>query len=1001
MKKPAFRPPLILVPILLLLLVEIVLAYTNFKPGTYLMGWDNIMPEFNFGVNVQRSLVSVWQGYRGLGLYDGMSQSANLIHTLILWCLSWLLPQNTLRYAFHFGMHYLGGVGMFVLLYRIFQNHKKRLSISFVPSLFYMLNLFTIQMFYTPLEAFSTHFASLPWLALGILNYMQIGKRRDLLLLFSILLLTTPAYFVATLIFPVVILIGAFSLVQIVQSQKKSIEIKRFLVVLGSFFCINAFWLMPFIIGALSNGPVIAGAKINQMSSNEIFLRNQVFGNITDVLLLRGFSLNFTDLLANGTTGLMMQTWRNAIYSPLGVAFSLTLLLVAVVGIGSILVSYSKHRKRPKTLPESIGLSALLIFIASFFMLGNDVPLLSEISNYIRSSIPFFGEAYRFPFTKFSLLFVFGYSLLFAIGLFEISERWQKSKRIVTGSFFMVSTSIILLALPAFTGNLFYENLKINLPKQYLDLFSYMSKQKADQRVALFPAFEYWSWKYYRWGYRGSGFIWQGIQQPLLHRAFDPWSRGNENFYWELSQAMYRKNKHQLEQVLQKYQVTYLLQDTSMISAGHDLQLFNEDSKNLFSESQNIQLERNFGDISLYRFNLNHQENFVSIASNLPKVYPIYQANNNDRVYQLNGDYISTNLVKDANIAYPFRSLATNRSVDEREFKVFENDTDFSLRSTVLNDQNGWPIQSGIYSKKENLIYDTNTQGGLESVNVTDCDQNLSGKSDASNSQYGEQKWLHLEATADKQCLSFGLGPITHSQGYLVSVQSRHLGGQPMRIGFINKTAKHTEIETDLPTSDIWKTSYFVLPLLAPDGLGYDIYLSNQSFGQYQTVNELSQIQVYKFPYEDLVNFNIVLNARDQIETHSITTKSNHINASVYTVEINQADILANSTLILNEAFHRDWLGFYKTSQFPYLKLLPNHVLINNWANGWVIENSNLKTSAFAKASADKQIPNQLNPNSFTLAPTTIYLFFWPQLLEWIGLALILMVFFWLARPKL
>ena len=47
-----FTKPVFLFP-LLLILVELILFAANYKPGTYLIGWDNIMPEFNFSANFE------------------------------------------------------------------------------------------------------------------------------------------------------------------------------------------------------------------------------------------------------------------------------------------------------------------------------------------------------------------------------------------------------------------------------------------------------------------------------------------------------------------------------------------------------------------------------------------------------------------------------------------------------------------------------------------------------------------------------------------------------------------------------------------------------------------------------------------------------------------------------------------------------------------------------------------------------------------------------------
>ena len=64
----------------LLTLIEAVLFIANYTPRTFLVGWDNVMPEFNLKLNYLRALSAVWQDYRGLGTLDGMSHAANLFH---------------------------------------------------------------------------------------------------------------------------------------------------------------------------------------------------------------------------------------------------------------------------------------------------------------------------------------------------------------------------------------------------------------------------------------------------------------------------------------------------------------------------------------------------------------------------------------------------------------------------------------------------------------------------------------------------------------------------------------------------------------------------------------------------------------------------------------------------------------------------------------------------------------------------------------------------------
>src|SRR3972149_9988357 len=93
-----------------IILIEVILFFANFKPGTYLIGWDNIMPEFNLKLNFTRSIFSIWQEYRGLGVLDGLAHSANLMHTVYIWLLSIFLPDSMLRYVYTHLTHLIGGV---------------------------------------------------------------------------------------------------------------------------------------------------------------------------------------------------------------------------------------------------------------------------------------------------------------------------------------------------------------------------------------------------------------------------------------------------------------------------------------------------------------------------------------------------------------------------------------------------------------------------------------------------------------------------------------------------------------------------------------------------------------------------------------------------------------------------------------------------------------------------------------------------------------------------
>ena len=124
---------------------------------------------------------------------------------------------------------------------------------------------------------------------------------------------------------------------------------------------------------------------------------------------------------------------------------------------------------------------------------------------------------------------------------------------------------MLIYAWPAFGGHFIYHQLYSRPPQAYERLFEFMATQNEQTRVALLPADTIYGWQFYSWGaYRGIGFYWFGLRQPILARAFDVWSREDENFYRELFYARYQEQADVFKRVLQKYDVRYLLLDSAI-----------------------------------------------------------------------------------------------------------------------------------------------------------------------------------------------------------------------------------------------------------------------------------------------------------------------------------------------------------------------------------------------------------------------------------------------------
>jgi hypothetical protein len=164
------------------------------------------------------------------------------------------------------------------------------------------------------------------------------------------------------------------------------------------------------------------------------------------------------------------------------------------------------------------------------------------------------------------------------------------------------------------------------------------------------------------------------------------------------------------------------------------------------------------------------------------------------------------------------------------------------------------------------------------------------------------------------------------------------------------------------------------------------VYLTNDAIGGQKTVNDIATIVFYKIPYQEMVHISEGSGTVGTLVPEK-DIRVTHPNPAYYQVEIKPQNGGGTQTLILNQSYHWGWKAFYiqtANSQFNnWLNLtfpfvfgseLKQHVVVNNWANGWVLPAENFNEA-------------------------TVVIFFMPQLLEWLGfillpLPLLLLLFF-------
>lgn len=969
--------------VILLFFISALLFVKNYVPNTFLVGWDNVFPEFNFLLNIKRDFFAIWQQYRGLGLVDGMSHASLIVQDFSRLFLSLFLPIHLIRWVYILGLHFVGGLGMMKLLNNILgrvkndNNYRRTNVISFLGALFYMFNLGTIIQFYLPLEVFIVHFAFLPWLVLFTLRYLQTGRKKDLIILGILSLLATPQAHVPTVF--IAYAMGLLIILFVSLISEKFKNWKKILIIAVIIFATNAFWFVPFAVTNISNSKVVANTKAFQMSSNDIFYRNNKYGDFSDVALIKGLPLEFRQLdYKTDQTHLMMWPWVNHINSPFFYIPAWIFFFLAVFGLFHSLRSKSKNY-----LPFAA------VFVFSFFMLGSDIPIINILSQFLRKSIPLFNIIFRFTFTKFSIIYVFSYSVLLTVGISEIIKQVKITKLFLVLCFlFLISYS-----LPSFQGNFFYENLKVKIPNDYFKVFDFFKKQNKNERIAELPIPWYWAWLQPRWGTINSGFIWHGIEQPLMDLAFMPWGTQNENYYWELDQAIYSKNPELLKKVFQKYDISWVYLDKNNLSTPGG-KITYSDYEEILSQTEGVKLSATYGLIKIYHFdNKNNLKDFISIKNNLINVGPDYSYDNSDFAYQENGDYYTNE--DNFEVYYPFRSLFSGKNPSDIEYSVTEDNNYLYFQAPLPKQLKNYSLKTAVnfgeefsiigkdfkvkkYSpeilqnnnnlivkiKKQNiLLYKSETDQSFLNQTNDGCDKNIQGTANLERIENG----FRLISIGSHNCIKINLPNLTLRDGYLLNIKTKNDNKRGLSINLFDNTVKKTNLETYLDNDGKAHSYYFIASPRSYYGLGYSLYFDNLSEGREKVVNELDEVSVYQIPYYFLKEIKVYKQKVDFnfLSSYEITdVKQKNIGQYAVNIKLNNNVGNGNNILYLSQSYHSGWVAFSNG------KILP-HVKVNNWANGWLINNETMK---------------QLNN-------ATILIVFWPQYLEFLGFALLAIAF--------
>jgi len=201
-------------------------------------------------------------------------------------------------------------------------------------------------------------------------------------------------------------------------------------------------------------------------------------------------------------------------------------------------------------------------------------------------------------------------------------------------------------------------------------------------------------------------------------------------------------------------------------------------------------------------------------------------------------------------------------------------------------------------------------------------------------------------------------------QGHLIKIEYKNILNRPPLVKIFSQSNNRLIIDTKLTSNQ--NISYLVVPPIYTFDTGLGINISSLSLSKKASTNEIISISFAPFDWSTIASLHF---NQPQSVSKSLLVFSHQYNQTFYTASFLPTSI--PSQLVLNQSYSPGWIAFYFDS-YHRLNLL-SHIKINNWANGWEISN---------------------DTNS------TVYIIFWPQILEFLGFILLLIPLSLFLKPE-
>ena len=195
---------------------------------------------------------------------------------------------------------------------------------------------------------------------------------------------------------------------------------------------------------------------------------------------------------------------------------------------------------------------------------------------------------------------------------------------------------------------------------------------------------------------------------------------------------------------------------------------------------------------------------------------------------------------------------------------------------------------------------------------------------------------------------SFAIPYLYHQASYIIFAKTAYKSGLPINFYVDNPFENRSEFETRLSTTN----ANNVITLSPTENYyqGYGLHFIVKSLGTETAKSSIQNVSIYPFPKAFMTGLSLVNPALENGNFNKKPLVFQKINDSLYSVTL----VSDNSYLILSQSFDSGWKAYtvsklsLLTETLPFLfgTEIKDHVLVNNWENGWLLngdaENSNV-----------------------------------------------------------